>query len=44
MERDIDLTAMSGERLIDRVIDHLLSKMIGPRCVGVHSGALAHRL
>ena len=41
---DLNLLAISRERLIRRVIDDFLHDMQGTFCPGVHTGALAHRL
>ncbi len=48
MDGDDDLVAEPGERLVDRVVDHLEHHVVQPRAVGgvadVHARALAHRL
>src|SRR5690606_21017063 len=44
VERDANAFRVPGERFIDRVVDHFLGKVVGALGVGVHAGALAHRL
>ena len=47
VDRDVDLVAEPGERLVDRVVDDFVDEMVQPRDAGradVHGGALAHRL
>ena len=41
---DLDISRMSSQCLVDTVVDDLLGKMIGPLCIGVHSGAFSHRI
>ena len=42
VQNDGDFTGEAGQCLIDTVVDHFLSEVIGPRGVGVHARALAH--
>ena len=35
---------ISGDRLVDAVVNHLLNEVIRPVCLGIHSGAFSHRL
>ncbi len=47
VERDVDLIAEAGERLVDRVVDDLVDEMVQPRRAGradVHRRPLAHGL
>ena len=44
VERDDDLVAIAGDRLVGGVVDDLLGEMVGPVGERVHAGALAHRL
>ena len=47
VDRDVDLVAVAGQRLVDRVVDDLVDEMVQPRRAGrpdVHGGTLAHRL
>ncbi len=37
VDRDLDLLAVTGERLVDGVVDDLMSQVIRPRGVGVHA-------
>jgi len=38
------LLACPGQRLVDAVVDDFLGQVVGPRGVGVHARALAHRV
>ena len=44
----LDNVAMSGKRLVDGVVDHLIDHMVKPRAVirvaDIHAGALSHRV
>ena len=40
----IDTAGVSGEGLINAVVDNFLGEVIGACGIGVHAGALAHRL
>ena len=45
--RDVDLVAVAGQRLVDRVVDDLVDEMVQPRRAGradVHGRTLADRL
>src|SRR5690606_5230269 len=47
VDGDRDLRAVTGERLVHRVVDHLVDELVeavGHRVADVHAGALAHRL
>ena len=44
VQRHVDLPAVAGDGLVDAVVDDLVREVIGPRGVGVHAGAAAHRL
>ena len=48
VDRDDDVVAVAGQRLVDRVVDHLEHQVVQAGAVGrvadVHAGALAHRL
>ena len=47
VDRDVDLVAVAGERLVDRVVDDLVDEVVQPRRAGgadVHGGTLADRL
>ena len=47
VQRDVDLVAVAGERLVDRVVDDFVDEMVQPRRAGgadVHRRALADRL
>ena len=44
MQNDVDARSMPGQRLVDTVVDNFLGQMVGASGVGVHAGALAHRL
>ena len=47
VDRDVDLVAVAGERLVDRVVDDLVDEMVQPGSAGradVHRGTLADRL
>ena len=47
VNRDVDLIAESGQRLVDGVVDDLVDEVVQARRAGgpdVHGGALAHRL
>ena len=44
VQRHRDLAAVAGDRLVRRVVDHLLGHMIRPLGRGVHAGPLADRL
>jgi hypothetical protein len=47
VDRDVDLVAVSGQRLVDRVVDDLVDEVMQPgraRRADVHSGTLADRL
>ena len=47
VDGDDDVVAMAGQRLVDRVVDHLEHQVVQARAVGrvadVHARALAHR-
>ena len=38
----VNLIGMTGQSLIYRVVDYLLSKVIGPQRIGIHTGTFAH--
>ncbi len=40
----LDPFRVTGDGLVHRVVDHLLGQVVWPGGVGVHAGALAHRL
>jgi hypothetical protein len=44
VQREADVLAVAGDRLIDAVVDHLVREVIGPRGVGVHARAAAYRV
>src|SRR5690606_36316628 len=44
VQHHVDTIAVAAERLVDAVIDDFLRQVIGPRGVGVHARALAHRV
>ena len=48
VDGDDDVVAVAGQRLVDRVVDHLEHQVVQAGAVGgvadVHAGALAHRL
>ena len=44
MEGNVNLTAVTGERFIDRVVDDFLSQVVWPGGVGVHTRPLPDRL
>jgi hypothetical protein len=47
VDGDVDLGAVPGERLVDRVVDHLVHEVVqalGPGGSDVHSGPLADGL
>ena len=44
MHNNINLIRVARQGLVDRVIDNLLGKVVGASSVGIHTGALAHRL
>ncbi len=44
MKHDLHRVGVTGDHLIDRVVDHLLGEVIGTLGLGVHAGALAHGL
>jgi hypothetical protein len=44
VQRQGDVLAVAGNRLIDAVVDDLVRQVIGPRGVGVHARAAAHRV
>jgi hypothetical protein len=44
MQDYLNEVGVTGQGLVDAVIDNFLCKVVGTRGVGVHSGALAHRL
>ena len=47
MDRDVDLIAVAGQRLVDRVVDDLVDEVMQAGCTGradVHRRPLAHRL
>ena len=47
VNRDVDLVAVSGQRLVDRVVDDLVDQMVQPGRTGrpdVHGRALPHGL
>ena len=47
VEGELDLVAVAGERLVDRVVDHLVDEVVKAARAGradVHPGALAHRV
>jgi len=37
LRRDVDLLAVTGDRLIDAVVDDFVREVIGPLRVGVHA-------
>ena len=47
VDGDVDLVAVPGQRLVDRVVDDLVDEVMQPRLAGradVHRGPFAHRL
>ena len=47
MDRDVDLVRAASHGLVDRVIDHLVNKVMQPACANIadiHGRAAAHRL
>ena len=44
VQTDLDLRGITGNGLVHAVIHDLLHQMIGPAGVGVHAGALTHRI
>ena len=47
VDRDVDLIAVAGQRLVYRVVDDLVDEMMQPGCArrpDVHGGPLADRL
>ena len=44
VQRDIDAAGVTGQRLVDAVVDHLMREVVGPRGVGVHPRPAPHRL
>ena len=44
MHNNINLIRVARQGLVNRVIDNLLGKVVGASSVGIHTGALAHRL
>src|SRR6266542_1950070 len=48
MDHDLDVVAIAGERLVDRVVEHLEHHVVQAgsvrRVADVHAGALAHRV
>ena len=44
VQRDFNMAGKARQRLIHAVVNDFLGEMIGPGCVGVHTGAFAHRV
>ena len=44
VQRHLDLAGVSGQRFVDRVVDHLLRQVVRARGIGVHAGAALDRI
>jgi len=44
MQDHLNRAGMAGEGFVDAVVDDFLGQMVGPRGIGVHARALAHRV
>ncbi len=44
MQGHIEPTSVPGNGFIDTIVNNFLRQVIGPRCIGKHAGAFAHRL
>ena len=44
VQDDLHRFGVTGQGFVDTVVDDFLSQVIGPAGVGIHAGALAHRV